>query len=197
MLKFAITGGLCSGKSLVSSLLRERGCEVLDADQLARELSAGPLRPALAARFGPDTSPARLAAIVFAPGASEELETLEAILHPAIMAEATRRFDAFAQAGAACAGLEASLLVEKNLLAGFDRVLLAVADPETRIRRFITRTGGTRAEALARMAQQLPDHEKIKRLDGRGVVINNNGSIEDTRRQLDEAWARWRAEVFP
>lgn len=195
MLKLAITGGLCSGKSQVSSLLREHGCEVLDADRIARDLSAGPLRPALAARFGADPSPARLAAIVFAPGAGAELAALEAMLHPAIMAEAARRFAALDAAGAACAGLEATLLIEKNLLAGFDHVILVIAAWETRIERFIQRGGGTRAEALARMARQLPDGEKVKRLDGRGLVLMNNGSIEEMRRQLDQAWARWHAEL--
>lgn len=197
MLKLAITGGLCSGKSLVSMLLRERGCTVLDADVLARELSAGPLRPALAARFGPDTSPARLASIVFAPGAGQELAALEAILHPAIMTEASRRLATAAQSGAACGGLDATLLMEKNLLAGFDCVLLVVADLETRIQRFIARGSGSRADALARMAHQLPDPDKVSRLDQRGRVIVNNGSIEETRRQLDMALARCYPEVPP
>ncbi|MGH9518163.1 MAG: dephospho-CoA kinase [Terriglobales bacterium] len=195
MLKLAITGGLCSGKSLVSALLRERGCDVLDADALARELSAGPLRPALAARFGADTSAPRLASIVFAPGAEGELKALEAILHHAIMAETDRRFAALDAAGAACVGLEATLLIEKNLLAEFDRVILVVADLETRIARFMRRSRGSRAEALARMMHQLADEEKVKRLDGRGLVISNNGSIEEMRRQLDQAWARWQDEL--
>jgi len=100
MLEFGLTGGIGSGKSTVSALLRERGALIIDADALVRDLQ----RPgelvfdAMVAQWG-DTivqddgtlDRAAVAAIVFSD--SDELDRLNGIVHPAVAAETTRRLD--------------------------------------------------------------------------------------------------------
>jgi len=199
MLRLAITGGLCSGKSTVSQLLRERGCPVVDADSLARELLPG-ARPELVAHFGAGILDAtggvdrqRLAERVFgsSDAAAADRRQLNRILHPLIMAEAERQMTAWAESGVEIAGVEAALLMEEDLLQGFDRVVLVVSPVEVRLQRALTR-GWTREQAQARMAAQWPDAEKRARAD---VVIDNGGPLADTERQVAAALAAWKSDV--
>ncbi len=199
MLRLAITGGLCSGKSTVSNFFRAHGCPVADADALGRQILQGDARPEVLTALGAGIAradgaldPARVAEIVFAPGGEAALARLNAILHPRIMAAADTQLRAWEREGNWLAGVEAALLIEAGLLAGFGHVLLVVAEPELRIARFIARTGGTRAQAQARMARQWPDERKRSCAD---LVIANNGSVADLEAQLDAVLARLRAEV--
>ncbi len=196
MIKLALTGGLCSGKSTVAAMLRERGVFVVDADALGHELLQGEAREAVLARFGAaiaaaDGSPDRwrLAAQVFAdPGA---LAALEAILHPRIMARAGEAMERAAAAGRGVGAVEAALILEAGLERGFDQVWVVVAEVETRIARFIARSGaghgGTREQALARMARQWSEAEQRRRAD---VVIENNNGLEATASLVQAALAR-------
>ena len=200
MLRLAITGGLCSGKSAVAEMLRQLGCPVVDADALARrelEAAAGELAAAfgegvLAPGGGVDR--ARVAELVFTgPGAEARRQTLHRILHPRVMAAAGAQLAAWEAEGAACAGVEAALLIEEQRLDGFDRVLLVTAPVETRIERYLAR-GGSRAQAEARIAVQWSDERKQARAD---AVIRNDGRLEDTRRQVAAVMAQWKHEVNP
>ncbi|MGH9476146.1 MAG: dephospho-CoA kinase [Terriglobales bacterium] len=170
MLRLAITGGLGSGKSTVSALLRGRGVPVVDADRLGHELLQNEARDEVREQFG-TAEPAALAELVFAPGAGARLEQLNRILHARIMAKAGEQLRQWECAGKAMAGVEAALLIEAGLLAGFDRVVVVAAGAELRVQRYLQR-GGTRAQALARMAHQLPDAAKVEQAD---IVIDNNG----------------------
>ncbi|MGH9488595.1 MAG: dephospho-CoA kinase [Terriglobales bacterium] len=179
MTRIAITGGLCSGKTTLSALLRERGCPVADADRLGRELLQTQAKAALLARFGTaildavgHVEPACLADRVFAHGQEAALADLNRIMHPLILAAAEQQLQYWQTEGADLAGVEAALLIEEKLLAGFDCVVLVVAEVETRIQRFRER-GGSREQALARMARQLPDERKQEQADR---VMDNNGS---------------------
>ncbi|MGH9468460.1 MAG: dephospho-CoA kinase [Terriglobales bacterium] len=198
MLRLAITGGLCSGKSTVSVWLRERGCPVLDADHLAHRLLQSDAKAAVVARFGQailDPAgaivPERLAAIVFGADGAATAD-LNSILHPLVMEAARQAMQRYEQEGKAMAGLDAALLIECGLLAGFDHVVLVVADPELRISRFTARTGGSRAQALARMAHQWPDQRKKEFAD---VVVDNSGALAALHSQLDRLWDRLQQEA--
>lgn len=191
MLTLAITGGLSSGKSTVSALLRERGCPVIDADRLGHELLQTEARDAVLARFG-TTDAVRLAAIVFAPGADGALRDLNQILHPLIMARAWEQLRQWQQQGTRVAGIEATLLIEAGLLSGFDHVILVTADAETRIRRFMRKAGATREQALARMAHQLPDERKAEQAD---MVITNNGTLAALAAEVGRLCDRFLAEA--
>ncbi|MGH9414412.1 MAG: dephospho-CoA kinase [Terriglobales bacterium] len=181
MLKLAITGGLCSGKSAVSALLRERSWPVVDADRLGHDLLQTEARAAIVERFGPsilDGNGAighrRLAEVVFAPGAGVALADLNRILHPLIMARAWEHLRQWEQQGMVVAGVEAALLIEAGLQHGFDRVIVVTAERELRIERFQARTGASRQEAEARMAHQLPDARKVEQAD---MVIANDDTL--------------------
>lgn len=195
MLRIAITGGLCAGKSLVSGLLREAGCPVVDADTLGHAAFAEAAED-LRARFGKGifdeqgrVDRKRLAERVFiGPNAAAQRQALNRILHPRIMKAADAQLKTWAAAGHACAGVEAALLIEEELLAGFDRVVLVTAPLETRIARYLAR-GGTRAQAEARIAAQWSDERKAAHAD---LIIDNGGTPEATRAQVAAVVAQWK-----
>jgi dephospho-CoA kinase len=199
MLRLAITGGLGSGKSTASSYLRAQGCPVIDADAIghrvlqtdAKSEVIAALGPAVARRDGAvDT--ARVAALVFAPGGEPALARLNAILHPRIMAAAEAQLRVWEREGKWLGGVEAALLIEAGLTQGFDHVLLIEAEPELRAARWAARSGGTRAQALARMARQWPDEQKRGHAD---IVLANNGTMAELEARLDAVLARLRTEV--
>ncbi|HEY8056401.1 MAG TPA: dephospho-CoA kinase [Terriglobales bacterium] len=198
MLRLAITGGLASGKSSVAELLRQRGIPVVDADALGHEILQGEARDEVVAAFGAgvlqagEIAPALLAARVFAPGAEAELATLNRILHSRIMAEASRRLDEYERQGREVAAVEAALLIEANLLRGFDAVVLVTAPAELRTERFRRRTGATEEQAMARLAQQWPDERKRPWAQ---FVIPNGGSREELAGQVDAMLRQLRKET--
>lgn len=200
MLLVGLTGGIGSGKSTVLRLLRERGAEVIDADEAARRV-VEPGQPALAAlveRFGPGVLRADgtldrsgLARLAFADPASTQ--ALNAITWPAIVAEIDRQLDAAGED--AVVVLDAPLLVEGG--PGSEREFVAVvvveAPREARLARLEDR-GMTRADAEQRMAAQATDDE---RREYATHVVDNSGDLESLARQVDALWAdldRLRAE---
>lgn len=193
MFLIGLTGGIASGKSVVSSRLAEHGAIVVDADRLAREVvepgTAGLDR--IRNEFGdeviaPDGSldRAALGAIVFSD--PDARARLNAITHPAIWELAKERF--------AVAGphdvvvYDVPLLVEagKDRPMQFDLVVVVHADAHTRLRRLVELRGMTREEAQHRVNSQASDAERLAVAD---VVIDANGTLEDTLRQADELWA--------
>ncbi|MGH9482022.1 MAG: dephospho-CoA kinase [Terriglobales bacterium] len=199
MIKLAITGGLCSGKSTVSGMLRERGVPVVDADAISHHVLQGEAKAAVVEQFGPGIEgkdgrvvPERLAALVFAPGAHQALTALNKILHPRIIAEADRELRRFGSEGAAMAGVEAALFIEAGRLGGFDKVILVEAGVEERVRRFVARGSGTADQARGRMAHQWSDEEKARYAD---YIIENDGPLAATARQVEVMLARLQVEV--
>lgn len=201
MLRLAITGGLCSGKSTVSAMLRERGVPVVDDDAISHRLLQSDARAEVVAQFGEGIVgkdgrivPERLAALVFAPSSHRDLAALNAILHPKVMAESDAQLRRFEHEGAALAGVEAALFIEAGRLDGFNKVLLVEASEAERVRRFVARGSGTAEQAKARMARQMSDEEKARYAD---YIIDNNGSPVATARQVEVALAQLRLEVIP
>jgi dephospho-CoA kinase len=186
-----LTGGIASGKSTVSRILRELGAHVLDADELARE-AAKPGSPALlelSRRFPFAIAPdgtldrAKLGEWIFSR--PEERAALEAILHPRIRELFLRRTEALAEAGVQEVVYDAPLLVENGLDRLMDAVLLVAVPREVQLSRLMERDGLTRAQAEARLASQLPLEEKVKRAT---VVIDNADDVDRTREQVERAW---------
>ena len=193
-----LTGGIASGKSTIASRLASHGAVVVDAARIAREV-VEPGTPALAAiaeRFGdgviaPDGSLDRpaLGAIVF--GDPEALQALNGITHPAVMAESTARFRAAGEADPdAIVVYDVPLLVESANEYRFDRVVVAHADAETRIRRLVELRGMDRAEAERRIRSQASDDERLAIAD---VVIETGGTLAHTLEQVDALWEELRA----
>lgn len=187
----ALTGGVGSGKSTVAAILRELGAAVIDADEAARavvEPGTEGFRQVVEA-FGPEVvrggrldRPA-LARLVFQDAAARE--RLNAITHPLVrewMAERQREAEA---AGAPCAVLDIPLLYENGLDAAFETVVVVWVPPELQVRRLVEGRGFSEADARARVAAQLPIDSKRERATH---VIDNSGSREETRRQVERVW---------
>lgn len=181
MLWIGLTGGIASGKSTVSRLLRARGFAVIDADQLAREVvqpgTAG-YREVVAA-FGPDVVSTsgeldrkQIASLVFAD--QTKLQELERIIHPRVRARAQELRDELTAEGRQIAFYDVPLLFEKNMQSLFDRTVAVVCSPEVQIARLMSRDGLAPEEARKRLEAQLPIATKSALAD---AVIRNDGDL--------------------
>ena len=183
-----LTGGIASGKSTVSALLRQAGIPVIDADQVARQVQ----RPGsvaldkLAAAFGPaiiapdgSLNRQQLGQRVFDdPAARQELDR---IVQPLIKDTIWQAVDNLRRQGVANVVLDVPLLFEAGYDTDCDLVVVVRVSPATELRRLMARNGYSRAAAQARIAAQLPLSVKVAKAD---VVIDNDGSLEETRRQV-------------
>lgn len=194
MVVIGLTGGIGAGKSTVARLLEELGASVIDADAVARAV-VEPGRPAwreLVAAFGAGILAAdgridrrELARRAFAdPDARARLNRAT---HPHILREIRRRLQALAARSCPVAVLDAPLLLETGLDAAADEVWVVVADPEQEAARAAARSGWTAEEVQARARGQMGREERLRRAH---VVIDNRGSLEETRRQVRAAWKR-------
>jgi dephospho-CoA kinase len=191
-LQIGLTGGIASGKSTVSGLFAALGVPVIDTDQIARDVVAPgtPLQARVLARFGAQLLTASgeldrpaLRARIFADAA--ERADLEALMHPAIMAELRRRADT---AGGRYQLLVIPLLVEHQLRTAVDRVLLVDCDPDLQLRRVQVRDGVTLAQAQAVLAAQAA---RAARLSAADDVIVNDGDLERLREQVETLHTRY------
>jgi dephospho-CoA kinase len=195
-----LTGGIATGKSTVSSMLRALGAEIIDADLLAREV-VEPGRPAwheIVAEFGHDVvSPDRtldrkkLGAVVFTN--PERRKRLEAITHPAIRARVEARLDELAACGfAGIVFYDAAILIEALGHEDMDRLVVVVTDEATQAARLRGRDGTDDAEGRRRIASQMPLAEKAKLAD---YVIDNSGDREATAEQVRRVFAALMGEL--
>jgi dephospho-CoA kinase len=193
-----LTGGIGSGKSTVSAILRELGATVVDADEGARAV-VEPGQPALEEireRFGETVFAAdgsldrdRLADIVFSDERARE--DLNTITHPRVRAWMAARMQAAAEAGAPVVVLDIPLLFESGLTAGLDEIVVVWAPVEAQFARAVAR-GGRGEDIRARIKAQMPlDHKREQAT----VVIDNSGSKIGTRGQVEAFWSRLTAGV--
>ena len=192
MLLIGLTGGIGSGKSTVSALLAERGAVVIDADAITRELQqpGTPVFEAMVERFGPgivalDGSLDRQAVADLVFNDAQALADLNAIVHPAVGAEIARRMGDLADTDQIVV-LDVPLLVEtgRDDLAA---VVVVDVDPEVALTRLVEQRGMRADDARARMARQASREERLARAD---EVIDNSGSLDDLRAQVDALWER-------
>ena len=183
-----LTGGIGSGKSMVAQIFARLGAVVIDADQLAREV-VEPGQPALqeiATAFGRDVllsdgrlDRSKLAGIIFADPA--ERARLDAITHPRIRARMEEEIKA-RRSGPGVLIVDIPLLYENDRTHSVERVIVVWVDPQTQLRRIRRRDGLSAEAARQRIAAQMPLDAKRARADH---VIDNSGSREDTRRQVE------------
>jgi dephospho-CoA kinase len=193
MYTVALTGGIGSGKSAVSTLLAARGAVVVDADLIAREVVAvgSPGLRAVVDAFGPHVvqedgslDRAGLARRVFAD--REALGTLNGILHPLIAERTSERFRDAARAGARVVVHDIALLVENGLAGGYDAVVVVAADPDTQVGRLVRDRGMSEDEARARVAAQAPLAAKLAVATH---VIRNDRPLEQLEPQVEQVWS--------
>ena len=193
-LRVGLTGGIASGKSTVSAILRELGAVVIDADALAREVVAKGT-PGLAAvvdGFGPELLTAdgeldrpAMGALVFADESARK--RLEAIVHPLVF-ERIVDVEAHAPEGAVVVH-DIPLLAESGRADTFDAVIVVDAPADVQVARMLRDRGWTQDDALARIAAQATPEAR------RAIatyVIENTGSLEDLRRQVEKVYGELR-----
>jgi dephospho-CoA kinase len=191
-----LTGGIGSGKSMVASMFAQLGADVVDADQLAREV-VEPGQPALneiATAFGPDIllpdghlDRAKLGRIIFADPVARA--NLNAITHPRIQERMAGEISTRAsRPGVLIADIP--LLYENDRTGSVQTVIVVWVDPQTQLRRLLERDRLTEEEARQRIAAQMPLDAKRARAD---VVIDNSGSQASTQRQVEAIYRRYAA----
>ena len=189
-MRVGLTGGIASGKSTVSSILRELGAVVIDADQLAREVVARgtPGLAAVVEAFGPevltpdgDLDRPRMGTLVFNDEALRR--RLEGIVHPLV-------FERYAEleASAPADGIvvhDIPLLVESGRAAEFDAVIVVDAPEEVQVERMLRDRGWTEDDARSRIAAQATREQR------RAVatyLVENTGTREDLRHRVTEVF---------
>jgi dephospho-CoA kinase len=194
-----LTGGLATGKSTVSHILRGLGCVVLDADLLAREV-VEPGQPALAEiarEFGPEVlqpdgtlDRKRLGAMVFAD--PERRRRVEAITHPAIRDRFLARLaELEAQGFEGIVVWDAPVMIESGGYKNMDRLIVVVTDAVTQRARARARDGDP-ADAERKIASQMPLSEKARLADH---VIDNSGDRAATEARTREVHAALLADL--
>lgn len=192
-LRIGLTGGIASGKSVVTEMFAELGVPVIDTDVIARDVVA-PGQPALAEireRFGEgmidDTGNLDRGAMRKLIFADEDARLdLEAILHPKIGAETRRHADA---AGGDYQLIVVPLLVGSPLLQFIDRVLVVDCLEATQVQRLLQRDAETVAQAERILAAQASREERLAIADD---VINNDHSLEHVRDQVTDLDRKYR-----
>jgi dephospho-CoA kinase len=195
MYLIALTGGIASGKSLVSERLAQLGAIVIDADLLAREV-VEPGTKALAeiaAEFGQSVIQAdgalnrsALGSMIFQD--PQLRHRLNAITHPQISRRAQKLIaEAGRSAPQAVVVYDVPLLAESSTARELEFDLIAVvhADWATRLRRLIELRGMSEDEAIHRLNSQASDSQRLGIAD---VVIENNGTRDEALTQVDKLW---------
>ena len=190
-MRIGLTGGVASGKSTVSAILRELGAVVIDADRLAREVVARgtPGLDAVVAEFGAqvltpegDLDRPAMAKIVFDD--EQARRRLEAIVHPLVYQE-VHRLEAEAPEGALVVH-DVPLLAETGRAESFDAVVVVDAPAEVQRQRMADDRGWSAEDADARMRAQASREDRLAIAT---YVIENSGSLDELRQEVEALYA--------
>ncbi|KAL5007485.1 hypothetical protein ScPMuIL_016291 [Solemya velum] len=202
-----LTGGIATGKSTVSGILTDLGCEIIDADQVAREV-VRPGKPAwsrIKLEFGEsvfldngELDRDRLGQIIFTD--TQKRQLVNRIVHPEVQKTIIFRLLKFFITGHKYIILDVPLLFESGKMLSFMAATVVVkCMDEQQITRLMARNSLTQAEALQRIGSQMSLEEKSKRAT---YVIDNSGTIADTELQVKKLYrtiessnVHWRIRV--
>jgi dephospho-CoA kinase len=201
MLIVGLTGGVASGKTAVSGVLKGEGAYIIDADQIAREL-VQPHQPAwdeLISTFGREIlqedgfiDRKKLAEKVFVD--REQREVLNQILHPRIKEVMDRRIKEIGQKDPeAIIVIDAPLLVELKAHRKVDTLIVVASTPIQQMERLKERDGRSREEAQGIFTAQIPVEEKVKLAD---IVIRNEGSFEEMEKRAKAVFQELKKRVL-
>jgi len=187
-----LTGGIATGKNTVANMLEKLGAQIIDADQLSRDVVApgSPVLSEICSCFGTailqqdgTLNRQTVRELVFTD--HKKRLHLEAIIHPAIKKLALSRLEHARQTGTKVAVYMAPLLIEAKATDRVDEIWVVTLQPEVQLARLMKRDACSRDQAIQIIAAQMPLAEKERH---GVVVIDNSGSLEDTRRQVLDAW---------
>ena len=192
MFVIGLTGGIGSGKSTVSDMLRAKGAALVYADQVGHEVyqPGTHVLDEIVAAFGQQVVAGdgqidrrKLGGIVFSD--PEARRRLNAIVHPPMRRLMAQRLDELRRQGERVAVLEAAILIEAGWIDLADEVWLTLVGPAEAARRLMARSGLSREDAEARIASQLSNQERLEHAD---VIIDTDCSLAEVARRVDELW---------
>lgn len=184
-----LTGGIASGKSVVSNYLKQKGIPIIDADVVAREVVEPGTRglQKIVDHFGTDylTSEQtldrkKLGQLIFSNEAARE--QLAVFLDQAILDRMQELTAAYRTRQEPLIVWDMALLIEKNYQSLVDEVLLVSVAPDIQVERLMARDHISAKEAKQKIASQLPLQEKKRFAD---LWIDNSGTLDETYRQID------------
>ncbi|CAM5795416.1 MULTISPECIES: dephospho-CoA kinase [Brevibacillus] len=196
-----LTGGIATGKSTVTAMLREQGIPVIDADQIAREVVelGKPAYEAIVRHFGKEIllpggqiDRKKLGEIVFSDEA--ERQKLNAIVHPEVRRVMREEAEAAEKNGAKIVFMDIPLLFESKLQHMVDKIVVVYAPAHLQLARMMERDEFEEEQAQKRLRAQLPIEQKRADAD---FVIDNTGSREETEKQVIQLLGRLKAETAP
>lgn len=193
MLIVALTGGIASGKSTVAEMFKSLGAPLIDSDLLAHQalMPQGEAYQEVLAEFGTDIlnedqtiSRGRLGAVVFE--SSSRLQKLNSIVHPVVLRNIETLVSNYRAQGHKVVLIDIPLLYEAGRADEYDFVILVHVPVDLQRKRLSGRnTELSEIEIERRLSAQLPIDTKAERAD---FVIDNSGTIEKTRAQVEEIW---------
>jgi dephospho-CoA kinase len=201
MLLVGLTGNIASGKSTVAQLFARWGATLIDADVLARQaVNVGtPAYHAIVERWGqgvtsPDGPIDRrvLRQRVFSD--SEQLEELNAIVHPEVQRLRDQLVDDARRRGDRVVVCDIPLLFERRLADQFDRIVLVDAPRPVRMERLVRDRGIEATEAMKMIASQMPAELKRARTD---YLIDNTGTPQELETRAREVWGALERDAVP
>ncbi|MEC1606353.1 dephospho-CoA kinase [Bacillus halotolerans] len=194
-LVIGLTGGIASGKSTVANMLIDKGITVIDADIIAKQAveKGMPAYRQIIDEFGEDIllengdiDRRKLGALVFTN--EQKRLALNSIVHPAVREEMLKRRDESIANQETFVVLDIPLLFESKLESLVDKIIVVSVTKELQLERLTKRNQLTEEEALSRIRSQIPLEEKVSRADN---VIDNSGTLEETKQQLEEILCCW------
>jgi len=190
MLKVGLTGGIASGKSTVSEMLKDNGCMVIDADKVAHNLirKGNPGYAPVLEAFGAqildtvgEIDRNKLGALVFEDPLL--LDTLNRILHPEVIRQIVMTCDTIhAEQPRAKIVVDASLMIESGFYKCFQYLVVVTCTLQQQVDRLMARQGLSEQQARQRISMQMPLEQKVSLAN---YVVDNSGSLESTRAQVD------------
>jgi len=185
-----LTGGIATGKSVVSGIFQSLGAFIIDADVIAREIVRPglPAWKAIAKAFGSEVllqdgniNRSKLGSIVFQDFSKRSI--LNSIMHPGILKEAARlRKKIGEEHPFAVVIFDAALLIESGAYEMVDLVILVYVNEELQINRLMNRDGLTRDAAIERINAQMPVAEKKRYADY--IIDTTSSQKNDIERQV-------------
>ncbi|NKE06295.1 MULTISPECIES: dephospho-CoA kinase [Mesobacillus] len=195
-LVIGLTGGIASGKSTISAMFTEMGITVIDADIEAR-LAVEPGEKAyndIVSHFGDEIleedrtiNRTKLGEIIF--NNEEKRMLLNSIVHPAVRERMAQKREKAEAADEKAVVLDIPLLFESKLTRLVEKIIVVFVDEQTQLERLMKRNGFSEEEAYSRINSQMPLKDKIDLAD---AVVDNSGSIEESKQQLMNILSEWK-----